>query len=85
MAAQGKHNNKAYIIDNGLVVREVEVLRITRDLYTIRYIGTDTVIRVHKKAFVFYRGSSNLHLTTIRSTKKEKLLGLLFESLIIIM
>lgn len=49
MAAQGKHNNKAYIIDNGLVVREVEVLRITRDLYTIRYIGTDTVIRVHKK------------------------------------
>ena len=38
--------DKAYIIDNSRFLREVSVLRVTRDLCIIRYSDTGTVIRL---------------------------------------
>lgn len=39
---------KAFIIDNGRFVREVVILRISRDFCTIRYIDSSTIIRIRK-------------------------------------
>ena len=39
---------KAFIIDNGRFVREVVILRITRNFCTIRYIDSSTIIRIRK-------------------------------------
>lgn len=48
MAHSFTQGEKAYIIDNGRFVREVVILRITRDFCTIRYIDSDTIIRIRK-------------------------------------
>lgn len=40
--------DKAYIIDNSRFLREVFVLRVTRDLCIIKYSDTGTVIRIRK-------------------------------------
>lgn len=39
---------KAYIIDNVRFIREVVVLRVTRDLCIIKYIDTGSTIRIRK-------------------------------------
>lgn len=47
MVAHIFHNgDKAYIIDNVRFLREVIVLRVTRDLCIIRYVDNDAVIRI---------------------------------------
>lgn len=43
-----KSGDAAYIIDNGRFLREVTVLRVTRDLCIIKYVDTGTVIRIRK-------------------------------------
>lgn len=48
MAHSFKQCEKAYIIDNGRFMREVVILRITRDFCTIRYIDSSTIIRIRK-------------------------------------
>lgn len=40
--------DKAFIVDNARFLREVTVLRITRDLCIIRYVDTGTIIRIKK-------------------------------------
>lgn len=39
---------KAYIVDNVRFLREVVVLRVTSDFCTIRYIDSNTIIRIRK-------------------------------------
>lgn len=46
MAYTFKPGDPAFIIDNGRFLREVTVLRVTRDLCVIRYVDTGTVIRI---------------------------------------
>ena len=45
--------DKAYIIDNRLFLREVTIIRVTKDLCTIKYIETGTCIRVRRKRLFF--------------------------------
>ena len=47
MVSHSFHNgDKAYIIDNVRFLREVIVLRVTRDLCVIRYVDNGAVIRI---------------------------------------
>ena len=49
MVAHSFHKgDKAYIIDNVRFLREVIVLRVTRDLCVIRYIDNGAVIRIRR-------------------------------------
>lgn len=41
--------DKAYIIDNSMFLREVTILRATRDLCVIKYVDTGAIIRIRKK------------------------------------
>ena len=49
MAYYFRPGDAAYIIDNGRLLREVTVLRTSRDLCVIRYADTGTVIRIRNK------------------------------------
>ena len=44
--------DRAYIIDNVRFLREVIVLKVTRDLCTIRYVDTGSVIRIRPSRLV---------------------------------
>lgn len=46
MAYKFQQGNKAYIVDNARFLREVVILRVTRDFCTIRYIDSQTIIRI---------------------------------------
>lgn len=48
MAAKLQQGSKAYIVDNVRFLREVVILRVTRDFCTIRYIDSNTIIRIRK-------------------------------------
>lgn len=41
-----QQGNKAYIVDNARFLREVIILRVTRDFCTIRYIDSRTIIKI---------------------------------------
>lgn len=41
-----QQGNKAYIVDNARYLREVIILRVTRDFCTIRYIDSRTIIKI---------------------------------------
>ena len=43
MANKFQQGNKAYIVDNARFLREVIILRVTRDFCTIRYIDSRTI------------------------------------------
>ena len=45
MAYKFQQGNKAYIVDNARFLREVIILRVTRDFCTIRYIDSRTIIK----------------------------------------
>lgn len=72
MANRLNYGNIAYIVDNGHFLREVKVLRVTRDLFTICYLDTNTAIRVRKSRLFFTEEAA---LETIppsaRPTKKS--------------
>lgn len=46
MANKFQQGNKAYIVDNARFLREVIILRVTRDFCTIRYIDSRTIIKI---------------------------------------
>lgn len=46
MAYKFQQGNKAYIVDNARFLREVIILRVTRDFCTIRYIDSRTIIKI---------------------------------------
>ena len=46
MANKFQQGNKAYIVDNARYLREVIILRVTRDFCTIRYIDSRTIIKI---------------------------------------
>ena len=46
MAYKFQQVNKAYIVDNARFLREVIILRVTRDFCTIRYIDSRTIIKI---------------------------------------
>ena len=46
MANKFQQGNKAYIVDNARFLREVIILRVTRDFCTIRYIDSRTRIKI---------------------------------------
>lgn len=48
MATKLQQGSKAYIVDNVRFLREVVILRVTRDFCTIRYIDSNTIIRIRK-------------------------------------
>ena len=53
MANRLNKGDIAYIVDNGHFLREVKVLRVTRDLFTICYLDTGATIRVRKSRLFF--------------------------------
>lgn len=46
MAYKFQEGNIAYIVDNARFLREVIILRVTRDFCTIRYIDSRTMIKI---------------------------------------
>ena len=48
MANSFNVGDKAYIVDNALFLREVKLLRVTKDLCVIRYVESGAAIRIRK-------------------------------------
>lgn len=59
MAYKFQQGNKAYIVDNARFLREVIILRVTRDFCTIRYIDSRTIIKIRTSRL--YANKNPLH------------------------
>lgn len=53
MVSRLNKGNNVYIVDNGHFLREVTIMRVTHDFFTIRYLDTGTIIRVRKNRLLF--------------------------------
>ena len=50
----------SYIIENGHIIKEVNILKFTGGLYTINIVGTKSFLRVHpSRLFVTYDDAVN--------------------------
>lgn len=59
MAAMFRSGDKAYIIDNGIRLCEVTVIKATRDLCIVKYIDTGAIIRIRKSRLYNSKDEAN--------------------------